>query len=80
MNFYCFEENTLKRAKNTQPFGYLIKPFQARELNVGPPILCDQNKLAGSVIVFYDITERKKIEEEMLKNSIKKYLSGDIRI
>src|SRR5659263_4883 len=28
------DENTLQRAKNTAPFGYLIKPFQARELNV----------------------------------------------
>lgn len=28
------DETTIERAKNTQPFGYLIKPFQARELNV----------------------------------------------
>jgi len=28
------DETTIERAKSTQPFGYLIKPFQARELNV----------------------------------------------
>jgi len=28
------DETTISRAKSTQPFGYLIKPFQARELNV----------------------------------------------
>lgn len=28
------DETTIERAKITQPFGYLIKPFQVRELNV----------------------------------------------
>jgi len=28
------DKATIERAKITQPFGYLIKPFQARELNV----------------------------------------------
>jgi PAS domain S-box-containing protein len=185
------DENTLNRAKNTRPYGYLIKPFQARELNVsldialykhdmerklkeserwlnatlnsigdavittdgkgiiklinpyaealtgwrheytvgrplqeifnvicaktgekaddpmnklvregtffglaedtllvskngnrmpveviGYPILGDQNKLAGSVIVFYDISERKKVEEKMLNNTNKKIVIG----
>jgi len=29
----CTDENTLQRAKITEPFGYLIKPFEERELH-----------------------------------------------
>jgi diguanylate cyclase (GGDEF)-like protein/PAS domain S-box-containing protein len=29
----CVDENTLQRAKVTEPFGYLIKPFEERELH-----------------------------------------------
>ena len=29
----CIDENTLQRAKITEPFGYLIKPFEERELH-----------------------------------------------
>lgn len=29
-----FDQNTLERAKITEPFGYMIKPFEERELNI----------------------------------------------
>jgi PAS domain S-box-containing protein len=61
-NFFGLAEDTFLLSKNGNRM-----PVEV----IGYPILGDQNKLAGSVIVFYDITERKKIEEKMLKNNIK---------
>ena len=39
---------------------------------IGYPILGDQNEHLGAVIVFYDITERKRIEIKIHTNSAKK--------
>jgi PAS domain S-box-containing protein len=55
------DENTLQRAKNTQPFGYLIKPFQARELNISLDI----------ALYKHDMERRLKESERWLTATLK---------
>jgi PAS domain S-box-containing protein len=54
------DENTLQRAKSTQPNGYLIKPFQARELNISLEI----------ALYRYDIERRLKESERWLNSTL----------
>ncbi|MFE1748489.1 diguanylate cyclase domain-containing protein [Coleofasciculus sp. H7-2] len=43
------DETTLKRAKTTEPFGYLIKPFQEKELNATIEIALSKYKQQNSL-------------------------------
>ncbi|MCZ7400811.1 MAG: response regulator [Candidatus Methanoperedens sp.] len=55
------DETTLLRAKITQPSGYLIKPFQARELNVSLDI----------ALYKHDMERRLKESERWLNATLK---------
>lgn len=55
------DENMLDRAKSTQPFGYLIKPFKARELNVSLDI----------ALYKHDMERRLKESERWLHATLK---------
>ena len=50
------DEKKLKRAKITEPFGYIIKPMKERELHANISVALYKNKME---------TERKRSEEEL---------------
>ena len=43
------DDNTLKRAKITEPFGFILKPFELRELHVGIEIALYKHKMKHSL-------------------------------
>jgi CheY-like chemotaxis protein len=43
------DQNTIERAKATEPYGYLLKPFQDRELKITIEIAIQRHKAATSI-------------------------------
>ncbi|MBI5591518.1 MAG: response regulator [Deltaproteobacteria bacterium] len=43
------DENTLRRAKITKPYGYIVKPFMERELHITVDIALDRHKMEGEL-------------------------------
>ena len=44
------DENTLEKAKITEPYGYILKPFKNRELNIAIEIALYKNKMGKKLI------------------------------
>ncbi|MBI4301345.1 MAG: PAS domain S-box protein [Chloroflexi bacterium] len=59
------DENTVQRAKMTEPYGYIVKPFQERELNIAIEVSLYksqmQRKLRESEEIFRGIFESSPI-------------------
>ncbi|MEW6586946.1 MAG: response regulator, partial [Nitrospirota bacterium] len=43
------DENTLRRAKVTEPYGYIVKPFQERELHISIDMALYKHKMEGEL-------------------------------
>ncbi len=57
------DENTLQRAKVTQPFGYLFKPFDERELHVAIEIALYKQQAEDTLV--HTITELQRVNQEL---------------
>ncbi len=61
------DEETLQRAKVTEPYGYILKPFQDKDLHTAIEIALYKHEakqaLAEKERLQHEITERKKAEE-----------------
>ncbi|MCF7929547.1 MAG: response regulator [Spirochaetales bacterium] len=61
------DEETIERAKNIHPFGYLIKPFEEREL-----------KITIEMALFrHDMEEKLRLSEEKYRRFFSEDLTGD---
>jgi len=62
------DQDTLKRAKITEPFGYLLKPFQERDLLVTIEMVLHKHKLEGEL----------RLSKESFNNIVNKSVDGII--
>ncbi len=65
------DDATLKRASHTLPFGYLIKPFKAKELQVTIEIACSRHQAEMEMKKAVEQAEQKqqKFQEENSRNT-----------
>jgi len=60
------DEETLQRAKVTEPYGYILKPFQDKELYTAIEMALYKHKMEGeNVRLKREISQRKQAEEEL---------------
>ncbi len=69
------DENTLSRAKQTQPFGYILKPFEDRELITMIEIALSRHKAES--LIQTALTKEKEINE--LKSRFVSVVSHEFR-
>ena len=62
------DEDTLKRAKETAPYGYIIKPFQKKELLVGIEIALER----------YILEQKLRENEQLLQTTLQSISDGII--
>ena len=62
------DEDTLKRAKETAPYGYIIKPFQKKELLVGIEIALER----------YALEQKIRENEQLLQTTLRSISDGII--
>ncbi|MBI1910515.1 MAG: response regulator [Deltaproteobacteria bacterium] len=80
------DQATLERAKISEPFGYILKPFECRELHCNIEIALSKHKLESKLKEELNVVERlnkqmihRELEMEKLKKeieSLKKKLSS----
>lgn len=61
------DEKTIQRAKETEPFGYILKPFEERELNTAVEM----------ALYRYSLEKRLQESEERYRRFFEEDLSGD---
>ena len=69
------DDVTLKRASHTLPFGYLIKPFKAKELQVTIEIACSRHQAEMEMKKAVDQAEQKQQQATAESNLKTKYFS-----
>jgi signal transduction histidine kinase len=76
------DDQTLKRASNTLPFGYLIKPFKAKELQVTIEIAISRHQAEVEMKKAIQKAEQQRSkaqEEHVLQNEYFSMASHDLR-
>jgi two-component system cell cycle sensor histidine kinase/response regulator CckA len=77
------EDNTLQRAKITEPYGYIIKPFQERELNTTIEIAIYKHKSEKQLEESEKWLRRSELQYRTTINSLNDYMhviDTDMRI
>ncbi|MGB3405438.1 MAG: ATP-binding protein [Microcoleaceae cyanobacterium] len=76
------DDRTLKRASNTLPFGYIIKPFKAKELQVTIEIAISRHQAEVEMKKAIEKAEQQRIiaqQEHLLQNEYFSMASHDLR-
>jgi signal transduction histidine kinase len=69
------DENTLQRAKVTTPFGYVLKPFNERELRASIEIALSRHQAEQEVLCALEIAESRRESAEELSDRRSQMLS-----